>query len=147
MSTIQTCDYCKNFKIYIWEPYHKKYNKKKCQDCLEKDAMTDGLIVIRRQNDLAQARLVFKESLFADACKGYMWFPDAVLALNYEQPMINYESDRVHIYYEPPIIRRLMGRGRLEDVLPVVRAKMMLAIMRQSVIDHLHSRHNGHRRT
>lgn len=146
MNTIHICTYCTRPMVYTWEPHYQKHKERKCQACLDHDVRADGQIVIKLQDDLVQARIVFREKLFEDICKGHMWFPHAVIELGYEQSLLNYESDRVYLRYEPPVIHRLMGRGKLEDALPMVRVKILLMILRESTMNAHYSSHKGHKR-
>lgn len=122
------CDYCGIITEYEWTDYLIQYGKNRCEGCMVRHLKADGRIVIERHDDKVKLSVEFDDVLFQAACKRYTTFPYMLRNIGYEPVILRYGRDWAWITYEPAVIRKLMGRGKVEDALPALRRYLMSEI-------------------
>lgn len=109
------CYHCGNRAIHLWGDYLTAYGKKVCINCIRDAIEADGKLVLDRQGDTVKVSVVFDEPLFVSVYDNTC-IMDFLSKLNYGTAIIDYDKRSVTLRYEPPVIRKLMDRGELEDL-------------------------------
>lgn len=120
------CDKCKG-QTFWYSPHHwYEYEKIVCGGCVVNTILDDGDLVLHRTGDTVMVSIKFNELIHTKLCCQTDIMRKSITQLNYA--VMKEVNEWVIISYESPIIRKLMGRGDINELLSGVQSRIIVEL-------------------